>query len=369
MERSAEGAQSKDERTTTRALPIPKAIRLSCGNHPDQMRKPIVYVVLFGAMVTGCSANSSVSPSAGTQLSASPATNARHNVLLSQGFDEKPVRPTRTSSWLAPDVNGGALNIYWGDYYHNTIAIYPRSGINPPEKGVIVKGLSHPQRLFVDSALAVYATNAGNNTITAYKRHTTRPTLRISTGVDVPTGLTVDAVGTVYCANVGNDSITVYPKGQTTPSLTIPIAGAPEYLAVDASGNLYVSYLGGPKGTGVLEFASGSTTGKDLGLDVSGAGALEVDRSGTIVIADDYRSTIDIFPANQTEPSKKIGFGGGAAFGLSLGENEHKLFASVELNDSFVVKRLDYPSLTNVTTELSTGAGYWPIAVSRDAAL
>jgi hypothetical protein len=327
------------------------------------------YVLLLAAVVTGCSTNSSVSPSGSAQLGAPPAANVRRSALLSSGFGEVSSQRTRASSWIAPDLKGGALNIYWGDYYNNTIAIYPRSGINPPEKGLIAKGVSHPERLFVDSALTVYATNIGNNTITEYKRHRTRPSLRISTGVDTPTGLTVDAAGAVYCANVGNDSITVYPKGQTSPSLTIPIAGSPEYLAIDSSDNLYVSYLGGSKGSGVMEFAPGSTTGKDLGLDMTGGGALEVDRAGNIIIADNYGSTIDVFPANQTEPSKRIGLGGGEAFGLSLSEKEHKLFASVLTNDVFTIQQIDYPKLTNVTTKLSTNAGNWPVAVSPDAVL
>lgn len=327
------------------------------------------YVVLLGAVVAGCSTNSSVWPAGNTQLGASPAANVRRSVQLSEGFGKESIQQTRARSWLAPDLKGGALNIYWGDYYNNTIAIYPRNGINPPEKGLITKGVSHPERLFVDDRLAVYATNIGNNTITVYKRHRTRPSLRISTGIDTPTGLTVDAAGTVYCASVGNDTITVYPRGQTTPSLTIPIAGSPEYLAIDGSGNLYVSYLGGSKGTGVMEFAPGSTTGKDLGLDMSGGGALEVDRSGNIIIADNYGSTIDVFPANHTEPTKRIGFGGGEAFGLSLSEKEHKLFASVLTNDVFTIQQIDYPKLTNVTTKLSTNAGNWPIAVSPDAVL
>ncbi|MGA8532892.1 MAG: hypothetical protein WB615_02150 [Candidatus Tumulicola sp.] len=328
------------------------------------------YVVLLGAVVAGCSTNSSFAPAGNTQLGASPVANVRRSALLSEGFGKVSIQGTRAKSWIAPELQGRALNIYWGDYYNSTIAIYPRGGINPPEKGLITKGISHPERLFVDNALAVYATNIGNNTITAYKPHRTKPSLRISTGVDTPTGLTVDAAGTVYCANVGNDTITVYPKGQTTPSLTIPITGSPEYLAIDGSDNLYVTYFGGSKGSGVLKFAPGSTTGQDLGLDMTGGGALEVDRSGNIVIADNYGSTIDVFPANQTEPSRRIGMaGGGEAFGLSLSEKDHKLFASVLTNDVFTVQQLDYPKLTKLTTILSTNAGDWPIAVSRDAVL
>ncbi len=267
-------------------------------------------------------------------------------------------------------MKGEGLNIYWGDYYNNTIAIYPRSGTNPPEKGLITKGVSGPERLFVDSALTVYATNIGNNTITAYKRHRTRPSLRISSGVADPTGITVDAAGTIYCANTGTKTITVYPKGQTTPSLTIPIPGTPEYLAIDGSDNLYVSYFGGPTGTAVMEFAPGSTTGKDLGLDMGGGGALEVDRSGNIIIADNYGSTLDFFPAGQTELKKRIGMpGGGEIFGLSLSETEHKMFLSVWTNGTFSIQQVNYPNLTSLTTKLSTNAGNWPIAVARDAVL
>ncbi|MGA8534100.1 MAG: hypothetical protein WB615_08330, partial [Candidatus Tumulicola sp.] len=309
------------------------------------------YVVLLGAVVAGCSTNSSVSPAGNAQLGPSPAANARRSLQLSQGFGEALTPRTRASTWMAPDLKGGALNIYWGDYYNNTITIYPRGAINPPEKGVITEGLSHPQRLFVDSVQTIYATNAGNNTITAYKRNATKPSLTIGTGVDNPTGLTVDAAGTVYCANTGGESVTVYPKGQTTPSLTIPIAGSPEYLAIDGSDNLYVSYLGGSKGTGVMEFAPGSTLGKDLGLDVSGSGPIAIDRSGNIILVDDYGLAIDIFPAGQTEPSKKIGVSGGEIFGLSLSEKEHKLFVSVE-SGWFIVQQFDYPSPTNLTTKL-----------------
>lgn len=270
---------------------------------------------------------------------------------------------------MEPDAKRRRALIYWGNYTNNTITVYLAKGSNPPERGQITSGLSSPERLFVDDDRALYATNLGNSTVTAYKRGATSPYLTISDGIGTPTGLTVDAAGTVYCGNLGNDSVTVYPRGLTTPSLTIPIAGAPEYLAVDRSDNLYVSYLGGSKGTGVVEFPPGSTTGTDLGLDVSGAGSLAVDRSGNIIIIDDYGLTIDVFPAGQTEPSRKISLGGATAFGLSLNKKERKLYATVAQGGAFVVQQLDYPSGTTFTTKLSTNAGSWPIAVSPDAVL
>ena len=289
--------------------------------------------------------------------------------LLSEGFGGSSSHSPLSPGWIDPDGKRQRALIYWGNYNSSTITIYTAKGTNPPERGQITKGLSSPERLFVDSDRTLYATNLGNNTITAYKRRALTPSLTIGDGVNSPTGLTVDAAGTIYCANLGNDTVTVYPRSQTSPALTIPIAGAPEYLAVDRSGNLYVSYLGGSRGTGVVEFAPGATIGNDLGLDVSGAGALVVDRSGNIVIIDDYGLTIAVFPPGQTEAAKLISLNGGTAFGLSLNKKETKLYASVEAGGAFIVQELDYPNATSLTTKLSTNAGDWPIAVSPDTVL
>ena len=121
----------------------------------------------------------------------------------------------------------------------------------------------------------------------------------VSNGVNEPTGLTVDGAGTVYCANVGNSTVTEYPKGQTTPSVTLSVFG--EYLATDAQDNLYVS-----NGSEVIEFAKGSTSGKNLNLVIGSPEAIEVDQSGNLIVLDWNNDDIDIFPAGQTSPSKQI---------------------------------------------------------------
>ncbi len=234
---------------------------------------------------------------------------------------------------------------------------FASKGVNGKEKGQITAGLSNPERLFVDKQGSVYATNLGNNTITAYKQGQTSPFITISSGVNTPTGLTVDAAGTIYCANVGNNTITVYPKGQTSPSLTIPYFA--EYLATDAHDNLYAA------GTGVEEFAPGSTQGKDLGLPEF-PGALEVDRSGNLIVV--YNSTVEYFPAGQTTPSKEISVNG-SPFALSLSANEKQLYVSTEVATPFVVESVAYPNGTEFTNKLTGNAGDWPIAVSPDNAL
>ncbi|HET6275354.1 MAG TPA: hypothetical protein VFE16_05365 [Candidatus Cybelea sp.] len=326
-------------------------------------------IAFLAGILAGCTANSSVAPAENARSGAAPAASIRSSQLLSEGFGKASSRHGRSSGWIAPDVKGLRSLIYWGDYNTSTITIYLARKSNPAERGEITSGLSSPERLFVDKALNVYASNLGNNTITAYKRRTTTPSLTISDGVNTPAGLTVDAAGTVYSGNLGNDTVTVYPKGKTSPSLTIPVPGPPEYLAVDRADNLYVSYLGGSRGTGVMEFPPGSTTGTDLGLDMDGGGALAVDRSGNVIILAGYGSIIEIFPAGQTEPSKLISLSGNTAFGLSLNKKETKLYATVDVYGAFVVKEVAYPKGTVSTSQLPINAGNWPIAVSADAVL
>ncbi|MGA8575283.1 MAG: hypothetical protein WB609_06260 [Candidatus Cybelea sp.] len=319
--------------------------------------------VLLGAAVAGCSMNSSSTPSSNAALGTSPAASLRRSELLSRGFGTVSSHRAQSSGWIAPDAKKKkkAL-IYWGSYDASTIDVFSAKGTDPPEKGQITTGLSNPERLFVDKSLNVYATNLGNNTITAYKRGATTPFLTISDGVSTPTGLTVDAAGTVYCANVGNDTITEYSKGQTSPSLTIPTFA--EYLAVDAQDNLYAS------GSAVYQFAPGSTTGKNLNLNISSPGALEVDKSGNIIAIDEGANSIDVFPAGQTQPSKKVSVTAGSAFALTLNKSETVLYASVEVSGGFIVQQLDYPNGTSLTTKISgTTYGEWPIAVSPDSVL
>jgi hypothetical protein len=265
---------------------------------------------------------------------------------------------TKSNGWISPDAHKRHQTlIYWGNFDTNTITIYSGRGVNGKQKGVITTGLSEPERLFVGADGSVYATNLYNNTITGYKKGSTSPFVTISNGVSTPTGLTVDAAGTIYCANVGSDTITVYPKGQTSPSLTIPYFA--EYLATDSHDNLYAA------GSAVEEFAPGSTTGKDTGLPHY-PGALEVDRSGNIIVL--YGATVEYFPAGQTTPSKEINVSG-SPFGLALSKNNKTLYVTTEVGTPFVVQSIAYPNGTSFSNKLTTNTGGWPISVSPDNSL
>ena len=320
---------------------------------------------ILGALAVGCSAaGTQAPPSAPVAAQAGAQRTLSENRAFANGFGHAEASRSSARGWLSPEARRKRKKtlFYWGNFDTSTITILSSSG---KQEGQITTDLSNPERLFVDKHGDVYATNLGNDTITAYKAGQTSPFLTISSGVDTPTGLTVDAAGTVYCANVGNDTITVYPKGKTSPSLTIPTASSPEYLATDAKDNLYAQI-----GLGVVEFAPGSTSGKTLNLNVVSPGALEVDKSGNIIVVDDGVPSIDYIPAGQSNPSKKIAVTSGSPFSLSLSGNEKTLYVSVDSNTGpFIVQSVPYPSGSSLSNKFTPNVGDWPIAVSPDNVL
>jgi DNA-binding beta-propeller fold protein YncE len=270
---------------------------------------------------------------------------------------------TGSHAWLSPaakDAKGRGV-IYWANYYENYVAIFSDKGTNGKEEGEITDGIAGPYALFVDKQRNLYVANLSGG-ITVYKPGQASPFFSI-TDVSDPDGLTVDAAGTVYVSNFGSNTITEFPKGKTVPSLTIG-GVQPTFLATDENDNLYAVVNGM-----VLEFAKGSTTGKDLGLDIYEPNALEIDRSGNIIAVDKSASAIDIFLAGKTQPSRQIAVTAGTPVALSLSRSEKELYVSVETGSNYIVQVLAYPNGSTLSNKLTTGADYWPIAVSPDNVL
>jgi sugar lactone lactonase YvrE len=269
--------------------------------------------------------------------------------------------PALVRGWMSPDAAAAKNVIFWGDYDTSTITLYSAKGTNGKELGQITTGLDNPERLFVDANGSVYASNIGNNTVTAYKAGATKPFLTISTGVNSPTGITVDAAGTVYVANVGNDTITEYPKGKKSPSITIANAGA-EYLATDSKDNLYATE------DTIVEYPKGKTTGTSLALTIGSAGALQVDSKGTLIVLDESNSDVDYFPAGKTSPSAQVSLGG-FPFGIALSKNNKQIYVSNLVGSPFEIQSIAYPNGKTAKIKLSTNGGEWPVSVSPNNVL
>ena len=328
-------------------------------------RRTAAGAFLIALAMAGCSGNS-IAPTgsgagAGNAVAGQSRSLSQYRALSNGRGVRLEASPAFIRGWMSPEAKTDKNLIYWGNYDTNTITIYSSKGVNGKELGQITTGLSNPERLFVDKTGSVYATNLGNNTVTAYKAGATTPFLTISTGIDGPTGLTVDAAGTVYVANVDSDTITEYPKGKTSPSITIDAAA--EYLATDSDDNLYAAQY-----PSIVKYAKGSTSGTSLSLSLGSPGALEVDTKGTIIVLDESNNDLDYFPAGKTSPSKQIAVGG-LPFGIALSKNNKQIYISNLVGSNFLVQTVAYPNGKAPKTKLSTNVGGWPISVNPNNVL
>lgn len=115
-------------------------------------------------------------------------------------------------------------------------------------------------------ALVYVSTSVGSTgTVDVYpsKGQGQPPIETITDGISAPQGLAVDSAGNLYVANAGNNTVTVYPPSQTTPSVTYSSGvSAPYGVVVGTDGTVYIANTtGGGSGTGsVTEYPAGSTT-------------------------------------------------------------------------------------------------------------
>ena len=185
------------------------------------------------------------------------------------------------------------------------------------------------QRLYV-AVTSLGASGSLPNDVEVFPRGATKPSKTYSDGLTGPDDVAVDSHGTLYVANIsnfgcaddpGDGDVVEYAKGSMKPTLTITdIPGCPHALGLDASDNLYVTYIyygsSGPSISDVIEYARGSTKGKALGLHAKDAALsslfwrVAVDGSGNVIVANDaYDNTLGqilVYPPGSTSPSKSI---------------------------------------------------------------
>jgi sugar lactone lactonase YvrE len=212
-------------------------------------------------------------------------TNGVAAAAVSQPASHAPA--LRQPTQLEP--SGSRRVIYIANAASNSITIYPDAVNNPAPIGTITAGISSPQGVCVDYSRNLYVANAGSNTVTVYHPGKGVPYLTYSAGIGAPSDVTVDKNGTVYVANQKPASIVEFAKGSTTPTAIITDVADPTALALDRSGNLFVtdvSPAGGP--SRVLEYPAGSLSGIDLGIAVQYASGIAFDpASGDLYVADE----------------------------------------------------------------------------------
>jgi sugar lactone lactonase YvrE len=289
---------------------------------------------------------------------------------------------------LAPGDGAGTrvpARLYAGGPIRNAVDVYPAFANNPKPVGEIVNGLSAPTGIAVDAAGNVYVcNNAGHSgkdktnvwTVTVYKRGQTVPFRTYSDGVWSPVDVAVAPDGTVYIANYSS-AVTVYPPNSVHPSRTLvaPSLQAPVGIALDATGDVFVSYVNQGSGGVVYKYAPGKDTGSNLGIVFAGnPHGLAVDRAGNLVVAVSNApspgSLIEVFAPGSTQLKMTMS-GPFQPFMLAFSRNGARLFAADfgSGNDDGGVFEYAYPAGTLINKDTQgAGASAYGVAIDPVAA-
>jgi len=173
-----------------------------------------------------------------------------------------------------------------------------------------------------------------------------------STNLGDPVGVTTDNHGNVFVADYGFGSsgpVVEYPQGSNTPSNTCSSGLANEGIAVDKSGNVFVSGNNPNTGQGNIIEYSGGLSGcspTTLGVTLGFAGGLLLDKHKNLVACDQFVG-VDIIKPPYTSVASTIG-GASDPFHIALDKKQKTIFIADV--GSAVVLVDKYPSGTPVTT-------------------
>jgi hypothetical protein len=214
--------------------------------------------------------------------------------------------------WMSRTAkNGGVL--YGSSYDGGFINIYPVRGNDQQPIGQLTSGLLSPQGMTVDKNHNLWVANTNAFNIVAFRRGSTTPFRVLKDPGYYPLSVAVDGNGTVYAANAAGlngppGNVTVWAKGKTKPTavLTYPTFLIVNGVAVDASNNLFVSYIPTSGPPAIVEFGPGSQTGHPVNIPDVNEGEMAFDSSGNLVM-ETLQNTLGIWaPPFTTGPARTI---------------------------------------------------------------
>jgi sugar lactone lactonase YvrE len=272
--------------------------------------------------------------------------------------------------------------------------------------GITATSLASPFDDVLASSGELYVCDSGNNRVLYYPAGSTTATRvygqsgnfitnSVNSGglsaisLNTPQGLALDSSGNLYVSDSGNNRVLYYPAGSTTATrvygqsgsfitnsvnsggLSATSLNAPQGLALDSTGNLYISDSGNNR---ILYYPAGQTTATQVygqsgsfitgvvnnagisASSLSSPAGLNVDVAGNLYVSDSGNNRVLYYPAGQTTATRVYGQGGSFASntaGISASNLANPKGISVDSSGNIAVAEYSNNRLLKFQTSLS----------------
>lgn len=181
-------------------------------------------------------------------------------------------------------ASGQPTGIYVSNTQSSIVNVFTPDG---HFKRTITSGISSPTGLFIDGNQNLWVANQSD--VTMYPNGQSSPARTLSDPGGSPVDIDVTTDGTVYVTNFSSHSVSIYAKGSDTPTRTLTDPNA-QYLvgvAVDASGDVFVTSNDSTNVGYLAEFSQGRQAGyKKLPPRFAWASDIKLDLKGNLLILD-----------------------------------------------------------------------------------
>ncbi len=228
--------------------------------------------------------------------------------------------------------------------------------------GTITAGMDGPDGVSLDNRVNLYVANYAGIYINQYAKPwpSSVAAFTYSSGMTDPIGVNVDSSGNVYEADyddgLGNGYVNEYAQQTNTVMNTCSPGGSAEDVAIDSSGDVFVSYNTISSGARIAEYVGGLSGCSEtvLPITLGFAGGLAVDKHGNLIVNDQTAPAVDIIAPPYTSITGTCGTGYSDPFHVRINKRNNKVLVADIGNAN--VQVLDYPSCSNIIT-LGSGNG------------